>query len=200
MTSSTRPKLPGQAGGAGNKSGSASLPFGSTSSISSSSSSRSWADTVKGLKAPRSVEDLKTASSSILSPYNNFSSSSNKKEINVVLANFDQPLLDDGGWKTVKSRIRSKYSPAALKNKTNNVLNSSSNHESNLNSTIKTNSGTKTASSNNLIESDEDSEIVKKDEAIAKVEQEEKSLQREIRETEKSEMPLGKRNKEAQNI
>ena len=37
------------------------LPFGSTSSISSSSSNRSWADTVKGIPipmAPRSVEDL----------------------------------------------------------------------------------------------------------------------------------------------
>ena len=84
-----------------------------------------------------------------------------------------------------------------MKNKTN-VLNSSSNHVSN---SIKTNSTTKTAS-NNLIESDEDSEIVKKDEAIAKVEQEEKSLQREIRETEKSEMPLGKKIKvqKTQNI
>ena len=125
-----------------------------------------------------------------MSTYNNFSSSSNKKELN--LANPEQPL-EDGGWKTVKSRIRSKYSPAALKNKTN-VLNSSSNHAPN---SIKTNSTTKTAS-NNLIESDEDSEIVKKDEAIAKVEQEEKSLQREIRETEKSEMPLGKKEKKAQ--
>ena len=112
-----------------------------------------------------------------------------------VLANLEQPL-EDGGWKTVKSRIRSKYSPAALKNKTNNVLNSSSNHQHSNSISIKAkNSGTKTAeavASNNLTDSDEDSEIVKKDEAIAKVEQEEKILQREIRETEKSEMPLGK--------
>ena len=61
VTSSTRPKLPDQAGGSNKSgvgnSGSASLPFGSTSSISSSSSSRSWADTVKGLKTPRSVEE-----------------------------------------------------------------------------------------------------------------------------------------------
>ena len=115
-----------------------------------------------------------------------------------VLANLEQPL-EDGGWKTVKSRIRSKYSPAALKNKTNNVLNSSSNHQHSNSISIKVkNSGTKTAeaaASNNLTDSDEDSEIVKKDEAIAKVEQEEKSLQREIRETEKSEMPLGKKYK-----
>ena len=127
-----------------------------------------------------------------MSTYNNFSSSSNKKELN--LANPEQPL-EDGGWKTVKSRIRSKYSPAALKNKTN-VLNSSSNHQNSNSISIKAkNSGTKTAeaaASNNLTDSDEDSEIVKKDEAIAKVEQEEKILQREIRETEKSEMPLGK--------
>jgi hypothetical protein len=63
-------------------------PFGSTSSISSSSSSRSWADTVKGLKAPRSMENLLPA------------------KIN----NKDQ---DDEGWETVRPRTRSKFSPAA---------------------------------------------------------------------------------------
>ena len=93
-----------------------------------------------------------------------------------------------------------------MKNKTNNVLNSSSNHQHSNSISIKAkNSGAKTAEavvSNNLTDSDEDSEIVKKDEAIAKVEQEEKSLQREIRETEKSEMPLGKKIKvqKTQNI
>ena len=62
-------------------------PFGSTSSISSSSSSRSWADTVKGLKAPRSVEDF-----------------SFKKEEQMDASS-------EGGWETVKHRTRSRISP-----------------------------------------------------------------------------------------
>merc|ERR1712012_1129220 len=98
VTSSTRPKLPDAAP---TSKSNCSLPFGSTSSISSSSSSRSWADTVKGLKTPRSVEDLKSVSSTPTT-----SSISSKKE----------SKTDDEGWETVKSRARSKYSPSTAKN------------------------------------------------------------------------------------
>ena len=162
VTSSTKPKLPE----ASNKSINGALPFGSTSSISSSSSNRSWADTVKGLKTPRSVEDLK------------MSSFSSKRDSTATL----EP--EDGGWETVKSRTRSKYSPSANKIKISSAVANS----------------TKTRSKAAILETEEimsksddsieESEIVKKDEAIALVEQEEKSLQREIRETEKAEMPL----------
>ena len=68
-------------------------PFGSTSSISSSSSNRSWADTVKGLKAPRSVENLTSA----------VASDETNKQNNI------NP--DDEGWEMVKPRTRSKFSP-----------------------------------------------------------------------------------------
>jgi hypothetical protein len=64
-------------------------PFGSSSSISSSGSSRSWADTVKGLKTPRSVDNLSVA-----------------KEVGAESA----PEEEDG-WETVKPRTRSKHSP-----------------------------------------------------------------------------------------
>ena len=74
-------------------------PFGSTSSISSSSSCRSWADTVKGLKkSPRSVEDISCSSST---------SAPNPK----VGKEHSDPE-DDLGWETVhRPRARSKFSP-----------------------------------------------------------------------------------------
>ena len=85
-------------------------PFGSSSSISSSGSSRSWADTVKGLKAPRSVEDLtknsKTATGAAAAAPGGSESS---KATSAAAVNNE----DEEGWETVRPRARSKYSPVS---------------------------------------------------------------------------------------
>ena len=83
-------------------------PFGSTSSISSSGSSRSWADTVKGLKnatnvsvIAKSVENLSTNNikdQEKLSKFEDEKTASNNQ--------------DEGGeWETVRPRTRSRISP-----------------------------------------------------------------------------------------
>ena len=153
-------------------------PFGSTSSISSSSSNRSWADTVKGLKTPKSVENIKT-----------------------YVKDNDQ----DDGWEMVKSRTRSnKHSPkvgkviqtGAPKARTPLRATKSAPGPKNLGSRGQpkvvlekvVESKEKSNSAENISEINDDSEIVKKDEAIALAEKEEENLAREIRETE-SEMP-----------
>jgi len=205
-------------------------PFGSTSSISSSSSSRSWADTVRGLKTPRSVDNLHNLTQT-------------QKE-------------EDGGWETVKARTRSRFSPGARPNSSKSSTSTPTPTAVNGTESAKTNRtplrATKSASAlprnlrnqhktppvvpEKVIETEEpvvekmtgngitpdtgkgntevtikvaapvdptadtisagestdtdndDSEIVRKDEAIALAEKEEENLAREIRETE-SEMP-----------
>ena len=148
-------------------------PFGSTSSISSSSSNRSWADTVKGRKTPKSVENIKT-----------------------YVKDNDQ----DEGWEMVKSRTRSKYSPKVPK-----IQTSAPKARTPLRATKsapglpKNNAKPKVVlekvvedksnSAENISEINDDSEIVKKDEAIALAEKEEENLAREIRETESSMPP-----------
>merc|ERR1719412_3081731 len=97
VTSSTKPKLPE----ASNKSINGALPFGSTSSISSSSSNRSWADTVKGLKTPRSVENLKALTQD-----------------------------EEGGWETVKTRTRSRFSPGSRTSSKSSITASVNENES----------------------------------------------------------------------
>jgi len=82
---------------------SAVAPFGSTSSISSSSSCRSWADTVKGLKAPRSVEDIRSTSSAAAAA---------SPAVNAAAAAAAAAAKKDeeGGWETVKHKTRSRTS------------------------------------------------------------------------------------------
>ena len=74
--------------------------------FSSSGSSRSWADTVKGLKAPRSVEDLtknnKAGPNAEAAKTSNTSTSGNLNQNE-----------DEDGWETVRPRARSKYSPVS---------------------------------------------------------------------------------------
>ena len=150
-------------------------PFGSTSSISSSSSNRSWADTVKGLKSPRSVENIKSI-------------------------NIEQ---EEQGWETVKSRTKFKFSPAKIetaKRTTNLRATKSASALPRTNGIAKKNKAilekvveSDKSSSENVVSSDtddnnDDSEIFKKDKAIALAEKEEENLAREIRKTE-SEMP-----------
>lgn len=168
-------------------------PFGSTSSISSSSSNRSWADTVKGLKSPRSVDNISK----------------------VIISSNE---VEDGGWETVKSRTRSKFSPGLTNGIRKSLTPTAPTVESKkvpLRSTksasslpqskkmSKTSSAAvlekvvetdKTGSAENVMtdssdnDINDDSEIVKKDAAIALAEKEEESLALEIRKTE-SEMP-----------
>ena len=84
-------------------------PFGSTSSISSSSSSRSWADTVKRLKAVSNVPPIAAKSVENLSGKNaNVSSSLHYQDEEGSAIS----IQDEGGeWETVKPRTRSRLSP-----------------------------------------------------------------------------------------
>ena len=83
-------------------------PFGSTSSISSSGSSRSWADTVKGLKsttyAPSTTKSVENIS---------MKNSSNEQELSHNVEEKPLPVnQDEGGeWETVRPRTRSRISP-----------------------------------------------------------------------------------------
>ena len=84
-------------------------PFGSTSSISSSGSSRSWADTVKGLRttsnvpmAAKSVENLSVN----IAAHEQDKSNKGDEDKNSLATQ------DEGGeWETVKPRTRSRISP-----------------------------------------------------------------------------------------
>ena len=74
-------------------------PFGSTSSISSSSSSRSWADTVKGHKPVSNAPPIAAKSVENLS-------------INKDCREDERSTMqDEGEWETVKPRTRSRISP-----------------------------------------------------------------------------------------
>ena len=84
-------------------------PFGSTSSISSSGSSRSWADTVKGLRttsnvpmAAKSVENLSV---------NNAAHEQDKFNKGDEEKNTPGTQDEGGEWETVKPRTRSRISP-----------------------------------------------------------------------------------------
>lgn len=83
-------------------------PFGSTSSISSSGSSRSWADTVKGLKmttnAPSNAKSAENISTKNASHEQNCSNNIEEKSL--------PGNQDEGGeWETVRPRTRSRISP-----------------------------------------------------------------------------------------
>ena len=135
---------------------------------------------MKGLKSPKSVENIKIS----------------VKE-------------DEEGWETVKSRTRSKYSPKnGITAKIGQIQTSAPKARPPLRATKSApgsknlgmkntpkvvlekvvESKEKSNSAENIMEINDDSEIVKKDEAIALAEKEEQNLAREIRETE-SEMP-----------
>ncbi len=93
-----------------NSNGSSTIPFGSSSSVSSVGSTRSWADTVKGLKAPLSVENVSLVSSS--------SPSAAEAEATSLTMKGDgqggeaEEAEEAGGeWEAVRSRKRSRLSP-----------------------------------------------------------------------------------------
>ena len=91
-----------------NNQASALQPFGSTSSISSSGSSRSWADTVKGLKltnhTPSNTKSVENISMKNTSHEQDFPTDIEDRSIS--------GNQDDGGeWETVRPRTRSKVSP-----------------------------------------------------------------------------------------
>ena len=83
-------------------------PFGSTSSISSSGSSRSWADTVKGLKNAANVPVIAKSVENLSSNNIKEQEKSSKFDDEKTASNNQ----DDGGeWETVKPRTRSRISP-----------------------------------------------------------------------------------------
>ena len=104
----TNQNIPKTSMSCSNNQASALQPFGSTSSISSSGSSRSWADTVKGLKLtnhnPSNAKSVENISMKNASHEQDFPTNVEDRSIS--------GNQDDGGeWETVRPRTRSKVSP-----------------------------------------------------------------------------------------
>ena len=83
-------------------------PFGSTSSISSSGSSRSWADTVKGLRSVSSTPCTTKSVENLSGKNGNEQDKENRiVDDKIIIGNQDE----GGEWETVKPRTRSRISP-----------------------------------------------------------------------------------------